>query len=140
MNIPTPRYEVIDDDCRSKTEGESSHRSRHLNGNSRSVLRAEHSLNQCAIGLARGPFISSVFSVPNPSSVFLTSTSHHFQCDWTARARVPSGESSHRSQHLNGNRQSVARAEHSINKWGIDLSATHSFTQCFESPIRRPFF
>ena len=45
-------------------QGESSPQSQHLNGNSRSVSRAEHSLNQCAIGLTRGPFISSVFSVP----------------------------------------------------------------------------
>ena len=37
----------------------------------------EYSFNQWTIGLARGPFIFSVFSVPDPSPVCLTSTSHH---------------------------------------------------------------
>ena len=52
--------------------GESSSRSQHLNGNRLSVSRAEHSFNQCTIGLTRGPFIYSVFRAVNPSSVFLT--------------------------------------------------------------------
>ena len=39
------------------------------------------------------------------------------------------GASSHRSQHLNGNIQSVSSVEHSINQCAIGLSVTHSFTQ-----------
>ena len=44
----------------------------HLNGNSRSVARTEHSFSQCTIGLTRGPFIYSMISVPNPPPVFLS--------------------------------------------------------------------
>ena len=46
-----------------KLKGESSHRSQHLNGNRQSVSRAELSINQWAIGLSRGPFSFSLFSV-----------------------------------------------------------------------------
>ena len=53
-------------------EGESSHRSQHLNGNRLSVSTTEHSNNQCTIGLTRGPFIYSAFRAVNPSSIFLT--------------------------------------------------------------------
>ena len=42
---------------RAARQGESSRRSQHLNGNSRSVARTEHSLNQCAISSACVPFI-----------------------------------------------------------------------------------
>ena len=44
-------------------------RCQHLNGNSRSVARTEHSFNQCA----PSPFIDSVLCVSNPSSVCMTS-------------------------------------------------------------------
>ena len=61
-----------DDDRVQVSPLESSSRSQHLNGNGQSVSRAEHSINQCAIGLTRGPFLYSVFRAANPSSVFLT--------------------------------------------------------------------
>ena len=48
---------------RLRERGESSHRSQHLNGNRQSVASAQYSINQWVIGLTRGPFINSVFSV-----------------------------------------------------------------------------
>ena len=41
----------------SKGEVPTPYQSHHLNGNSRAVVRTEHSLNQWAIGLTRGPFV-----------------------------------------------------------------------------------
>ena len=57
--------------------------SQHPDGNSRSVARTEHSIDQCAIDLDRAPFIYSVLGavirhpssvIRHPSSVFPTST------------------------------------------------------------------
>ena len=54
--------------------GESSRRSQHLNGNSRSVARTERSLNQCGSRLGLDTFVYSVFRSTHSSSVLLTST------------------------------------------------------------------